>query len=50
MCKDAVEKFLMKAQTDWDLIDSLISKNILKEINYSGNTFYLKNIKTIASR
>ena len=49
MRKDAVESFLWKAQVDWNLIESMIKKNILKEINYSGDTFYLKNIKAIAN-
>jgi wyosine [tRNA(Phe)-imidazoG37] synthetase (radical SAM superfamily) len=49
MHKDAVETFIFKAQADWDLIERLIKKNILKEIQYSGNTFYLKNIKAIAN-
>lgn len=48
MRKDAVETFLMKSQDDWDLIEDLIDKNILKEIQYSENTFYIKNIKAIA--
>ena len=47
MRKDAVESFLLKAQADWNLIERLIKKNILKEIQYSGNTFYIKNIKAI---
>lgn len=48
MRKDAVESFLSKAQANWDLIERLTNKNILKEIQYSGNTFYLKNIKANA--
>ncbi|MGB5529571.1 MAG: radical SAM protein [Ignavibacteriaceae bacterium] len=48
MRKDAVESFLSKAQANWDLIERLTNKNILKEIQYSGNTFYFKNIKTNA--
>lgn len=46
MSFDAVNKFLNKANSNWELIKNLISKNILKEINYSGKTFLVKNIKS----
>jgi len=49
MCKDAVEKFLTRASTKWDLINELIDKNILKEVQYSGSTFFVKNIKSYVS-
>ena len=49
MRKDAVETFLMKAQAGWDLIEGLISRNILREIKYSGDTFLIKNVKAIAN-
>lgn len=46
MRSDAVEKFLNKANSNWNLIEKLINKNILKEVSYSGETFLVKNIKT----
>ena len=46
MRKDAVEMFLTKANTDWNLIKNLINKNIIKEIQYTGETFFVKNIKS----
>ena len=49
MSKDAVEKFLIRASTKWDLINKLIDKNILKEVQYSGRTFFVKNIKSYVS-
>jgi len=45
MRKDAVEIFLNKAKADWHLIDNFIKKNILKEVEYSGNKFLIRNIK-----
>jgi wyosine [tRNA(Phe)-imidazoG37] synthetase (radical SAM superfamily) len=45
MRKDAVETFLIKANSDWDLIESLINHNVLKEVKYSGNKYFVKNIK-----
>jgi len=45
MRKDAVEIFLNKAKTDWTLIDTLINKNILREVEYSGNKFLVRNLK-----
>jgi wyosine [tRNA(Phe)-imidazoG37] synthetase (radical SAM superfamily) len=46
MSSDAVNKFLNKANSNWELIKNLIDKNVLKEINYSGKTFLVKNIKS----
>jgi hypothetical protein len=45
MCLKAVDSFLRKANESWSLIESLIHKNILKEVEYSGNKFLVKNIK-----
>jgi wyosine [tRNA(Phe)-imidazoG37] synthetase (radical SAM superfamily) len=44
MRKDAVEIYLAKANSDWYLIKKLISKNILREVQYSGDSFLIKNI------
>ena len=44
MRKDAVEEFLSRSNSTWDLIDHLIFINKLKEVTYSGNTFLIKNI------
>ena len=46
MRSDVVKKFLNKAKSNWDLIEKLINKNILKEVGYSGKTFIVKNIKS----
>ena len=46
MRKDAVEKFLNKS--NWNLIENLIVNNVLKEVKYSDNTFFVKNIKSKA--
>lgn len=45
MQKDAVDIFLNKAKTDWTLVDTLIHKNILKEVEYSGDRFLVRNLK-----
>jgi len=44
MKKEAVEIFLNKAGADWKLIEELINKNILKEVQYSDTTFIIKNV------
>jgi len=46
MRKDAVEIFLNKAKTDWTLINTLVNKNILMEVEYSGSEFLIRNLKT----
>lgn len=42
---EAVEKYLFKAKADWTLIDALIQKDILKEVEYSGHKFLVRNLK-----
>ena len=42
---EAVEKYLNKAKADWTLIDTLINKNMLKEVKYSGHKFLVRNLK-----
>jgi wyosine [tRNA(Phe)-imidazoG37] synthetase (radical SAM superfamily) len=42
---EAVEKYLFKAKVDWTLIDALIHKNILKEVEYSGHKFLVRNLR-----
>jgi len=44
MRKDAVDIYLAKANSDWYLIEKLISKNILREVQYSGDSFLIKNV------
>lgn len=43
MRKDAVEEFLSRSKSSWDLIENLIKKTKLKEVTYSGKTFFIKN-------
>ena len=44
MRKDAVEEFLFRSNSDWNLIDKLIKRGQLKEVTFSGNNFFIKNI------
>lgn len=44
MRKDAVDKFLSRSNSTWDLIDHLVFIDKLKEVTYSGTTFLIKNI------
>ena len=46
MRKDAMEMFLSNADSDWNLIEHLIKKNVLKEVEYSDSTYFVKNLKT----
>jgi len=43
MKKKAVKDFLMKADLSWDLIRTLVSEDILRTEEYSGDIFYVKN-------
>jgi len=43
MKKIAVLEFLSKANSNWDLIEQLIKENKIKEVKYSGSSFFIKN-------
>lgn len=44
MRKDAIETYLTKANSNWDLIDDLVRRNVLKEIQYTSEKFLVRNI------
>ena len=46
MSLKAVDAFLSKAKVDWQFVDKLIQNNILKEVEYSGSKFLVRNIGT----
>ncbi len=46
MRREAVEKFLLKAKTNWNLIESLLNNKVLREVYYAGNRFIIKNFKS----
>jgi wyosine [tRNA(Phe)-imidazoG37] synthetase (radical SAM superfamily) len=43
MRKDAVEEFLSEANSCWEMIDNLINKRVLRETEYSGGRYIIKN-------
>lgn len=45
MTKNAVELFLKKAGSGWDIIEELINNKILREVQYAGKKFFVKNIR-----
>lgn len=44
MRKDAIEEFLIKSNSTWDLINKLIANNKLKTVEYARNDFLLKTL------
>ena len=44
MREEAMEKFLERAKTDWSVIDKLISRGQLVEVEYEGKRFYLRRL------
>jgi wyosine [tRNA(Phe)-imidazoG37] synthetase (radical SAM superfamily) len=44
MRKEAVEKLLKKANTDWSVLNELIKKSKLVELEYGGHKFYMRRI------
>lgn len=44
MRKDAVQEFINKSNSDWNVINNLINSNKLREINYLEGSYYLKVI------
>jgi len=45
MTKDAVGDFLVKADSDWGIIENLLNENKLKEVIYSGRKYYIKSFE-----
>jgi len=45
MRKDGMEKFLQKANADWEVITGLIAEKKLIELEYHGKKFYMKKIE-----
>lgn len=43
MRKDAVENYLEKIKSDWNVITKLIEEEKITELEYEGNLFYKKN-------
>ena len=42
MREDAIIRLLNKSNSNWEIIDRLIEKNLLKKICYKGNYYYLR--------
>ncbi|MHB1048594.1 MAG: radical SAM protein [Bacteroidota bacterium] len=45
MRTEAVQMFLKKANAEWNIINRLLNNHILKEIRYSGDTYFVKVLK-----
>jgi wyosine [tRNA(Phe)-imidazoG37] synthetase (radical SAM superfamily) len=44
MRREAVEKLLKKANTDWRIVQRLLQEAKLEEIEYEGNTYYTRKL------
>jgi wyosine [tRNA(Phe)-imidazoG37] synthetase (radical SAM superfamily) len=44
MRKEAVQKFLRKANADWQIIEKLLRENKIIELDYEGNTYYMRKL------
>lgn len=44
MRKEAVEEFLKKANADWQIIEELLRRGKLRELEYEGNTYYMRRL------
>lgn len=45
MRREAVEEFLKKANVDWQIIERLLQKGKLRELEYEGNTYYIRKLQ-----
>lgn len=45
MQKDAMQEFLTRSKSTWELVETLIEKGELKKVVYSDTTFFIKNLK-----
>ena len=44
MREDAIQNFLKKAGSNWDLVERLVKKELLVELPYDGKRYYLRRI------
>ncbi|MFH1195824.1 MAG: radical SAM protein [bacterium] len=44
MRKDAIEEFLNKSKSNWDMIYKMIENNLVRTVEYSSDFYFLKNI------
>ncbi len=44
MNKKAVKEFLDRSKNDWGMIDKLIQTNIIKQVEYNGNEYFIRNL------
>lgn len=44
MREEAVDEFLKKAKTGWDIVKTLVSKNKLVEVKYQDKKFYMRRL------
>ncbi len=44
MRQEAVKKILEKADADWQVVEALLSENKLVELEYEGNTYYMRKL------
>jgi len=44
MRKEAVEKFLKKANADWRIIQKLLQEGKIREVEYEGNIYYTRKL------
>jgi len=44
MRKEAVKEFLRKTSADWQIIENLLCENKLIELEYEGNTYYIRRL------
>jgi hypothetical protein len=42
---DAVNEFLARAKTDWSVVDGLIARGQLIEMEYEGQRFYMRSLQ-----
>ncbi|MGD8545761.1 MAG: radical SAM protein [Candidatus Bathyarchaeota archaeon] len=49
MRREAVKKFLRKADVDWNVIKALLREDKLVEVEYEGNTYYLRKLPSRTS-
>jgi wyosine [tRNA(Phe)-imidazoG37] synthetase (radical SAM superfamily) len=45
MREEAVEKLLLRAGSDFSVVDKLVRQGKLTQTDYEGHTFYLRNLK-----
>ncbi len=49
MREEAVEDYLSRSNSSWQVVKNLMKRNLIKEVNYGNEKYYMRNFSAISS-